>query len=72
MPKYQSGGDQFSPITRVLNDVPDSTTESSFDSDCESELVSELTDEKIIIKAKSLHVGHLPTTSVIEEVAFDL
>ena len=48
MPKYQSAGDQFSPRTRVYNDIPDSTTKSSYDSDCESELVSELTDEKII------------------------
>lgn len=52
VPKYQSAGDQFSPRTRVYNDIPDSTTESSYDSDCESELVSELTDEKIIIKSK--------------------
>ena len=44
MPKYQSAGDQFSPRTRVYNDVPDSTTESSFDSDLEYELVSELMD----------------------------
>lgn len=36
----------------MYNDVPDSITESSFDSDCESELVSELTDEKIIINIK--------------------
>ena len=42
--KYQSAGGKFSPRTRVYNDDLDSTTESSFDSDLEYEVVSELMD----------------------------